>query len=239
MQAGKTNIRLSTLLFFVAAGIIFLAGCSPAVSKGIRKSDLRRDIEMTTDRGTMLLRLSDSTPLHRDNFIRLVRAGFYDGISFHRVIQGFMIQAGDPRTRSAKDSITVRKDKIPAEFRQGLFHRKGVLAAAREGDSLNPTKASSYSQFYIVQGRVFNDYSLDSTETYRLKGRKLPEAHRAVYKTIGGAPHLDQNYTIFGEVISGMEVIDRIAEVKTTGKGNGDRPLEDVRIQKMKLVPRK
>lgn len=231
--------------------IVFTVACNPRLSQGIRKNDLKKDIQIITDSGSMVVRLSDSTPLHRDNFIRLVKSGFYDGISFHRVIKGFMIQAGDPRTKKKNDKIDTsgrglprniveaRKDKIPAEFRAQLFHKKGVLAAAREGDSANPAKGSSYSQFYLVQGRVFTDFSLDSTEQHRLKGRKIPAAHREVYKTLGGAPHLDQNYTIFGEVIRGVEVIDRIAGVKTAGKVGADKPIADVRIQKMRLVPRK
>ncbi|HKP31900.1 MAG TPA: peptidylprolyl isomerase, partial [Chitinophagaceae bacterium] len=128
--------------------------------------------------------------------------------------------------------------KIPAEIRQSLFHRKGVLAAARMPDNVNPKKESSGSQFYIVQGKIFTDAGLDSVETYRLNGRKLPLAHREVYKTIGGTPHLDQNYTIFGEVVSGLNVIDTIASVQTN-KENGDRPLEDVKIIKARLVRRK
>ena len=237
--------------FSVIILIVFAVACSPRVSQGIRKNDLKKDIQITTDSGSMVVRLSDSTPLHRDNFIRLVKSGFYDGISFHRVIKGFMIQAGDPRTKKTKDRIDTsgqgrpryiveaRKDKIPAEFRSQLFHKKGVLAAAREGDSANPARGSSYSQFYLVQGRVFTDFSLDSTEQHRLKGRKIPVAHREVYKTLGGSPHLDQNYTVFGEVIQGVEVIDRIAGVKTAGKEGADKPIADVRIQKMRLVPRK
>jgi cyclophilin family peptidyl-prolyl cis-trans isomerase len=227
------------LIFFVLLAGFSLVGCSPRLSKPVSKRDIGKDIEMVTDRGTMILRLSDSTPLHRDSFIRLVKSGFYNGITFHRVIQGFMIQAGDPRTKKTKDSSFRSSNRIPAEIRQELFHKKGVLAAAREGDASNPKRASSYSQFYLVQGRIFTDFSLDSTETYRLNGRKLPAAHREVYKTLGGAPHLDQNYTIFGEVVSGIEVIDIIAAVKTTGKEGGDRPLQDIRIQKVKLVPRK
>ena len=231
--------------------IVFAVACNPRVSQGIRKNDLKKDILIITDSGSMVVRLSDSTLLHRDNFIRLVKSGFYDGISFHRVIKGFMIQAGDPRTKKKSDRIDTsgrgrpryiveaRKDKIPAEFRPQLFHKKGVLAAAREGDSANPARGSSYSQFYLVQGRVFTDFSLDSTEQYRLKGRKIPAAHREVYKTLGGSPHLDQNYTVFGEVIQGVEVIDRIAGVKTAGKEGADKPIADVRIQKMRLVQRK
>jgi len=231
--------------------IVFAVACNPRVSQSIRKNDLEKDIQIITDSGSMVVRLSDSTPLHRDNFIRLVKSGFYDGISFHRVIKGFMIQAGDPRTKKMNDKIDTngrghpryiveaRKDKIPAEFKSQLFHKKGVLAAAREGDSANPSKGSSYSQFYLVQGRVFTDFSLDSTELYRLKGRKIPAVHREVYKTLGGSPHLDQNYTVFGEVIQGVEVIDRIAGVKTAGREGADKPIADVRIQKMRLVPRK
>ncbi|RYY20091.1 MAG: peptidylprolyl isomerase [Chitinophagaceae bacterium] len=198
--APNNIITVGFVLTFIA---VLLIGCSPRLSKTVRKKDRNKDIEMVTDLGTMRLRLSDSTPLHRDNFIRLVRSGFYQGISFHRVIQGFMVQAGDPRTKPTKDSSFKSIARIPAEIRPEMFHKKGVLAAAREGDASNPQRASSYSQFYLVQGRVFTDFSLDSTETYRLKGRKLPAAHREVYKTLGGAPHLDQNYTVFGEVISG------------------------------------
>ena len=234
-----TQYNFISSVFLIALTGFMLTGCTPRLSKAVSKRDRGKDIEMITDRGTIVLRLSDSTPLHRDNFIRLVKSGFYDGVTFHRVIQGFMIQAGNPGTKKTKDSAFKTTTKIPAEIRPELFHKKGVLAAAREGDASNPTRASSYSQFYLVQGRVFTDFSLDSTETYRLKGRKLPAANREVYKTLGGAPHLDQNYTVFGEVISGIGVIDLIAGVKTSGKEGGDRPLQDIRIQKMRLVTRK
>ena len=118
-----------------------------------------------------------------------------------------------------------------------MFHRKGVLAAARTPDNVNPKKSSSASQFYIVVGKIFTDVSLDSVETYRLQGRKIPLQHREVYKTVGGTPHLDQNYTIFGEVVRGMEVADKISVVAT--KNPGDRPVADVRIIKARLVKRK
>ena len=150
-----------------------------------------------------------------------------------------MIQAGDPRTKNngplkSEDSLSYT---IPAEFRPTLFHKKGVVAAARLGDDVNPTKASSASQFYIVQGKIFTDAGLDSVETFRLK-RKIPQAEREVYKTVGGAPHLDQNYTVFGEVVSGLSVVDSIASKPTTGRQGGDRPLQPIRIIKARLVKR-
>ncbi|HEY1113688.1 MAG TPA: peptidylprolyl isomerase [Chitinophagaceae bacterium] len=207
----------------------------------LKKKDRKRDVELVTSKGTIILRLSNETPLHRDNFLRLVKSGYYDGLLFHRVIRNFMIQAGDPDSRNAKKGQALGnggpKYTIPAEFRPGLFHKKGVLAAARLGDGQNPQKASSGSQFYIVQGRRFTDKSLDSVETYRLK-RKLPAAHRNVYKTLGGTPHLDQNYTVFGEVVEGLNVVDRIAE-EATSRTPPDRPVQDVRIIKAHLVKRK
>ena len=158
---------------------------------------------MVTSYGTIVLRLYDSTPLHRDNFIRLVKSGYYDSILFHRVIKNFMIQAGDPNSKHSEPGEPLGNGgpdyTIPAEFRASLFHKKGVLAAARESDDANPSKASSGSQFYIVQGKKFTDAGLDSVETIRLKGRKIPIEHREVYKTTGGTPHLDLNYTVFGK----------------------------------------
>ncbi|RYZ54328.1 MAG: peptidylprolyl isomerase [Sphingobacteriales bacterium] len=232
---SSSYINAGALLLLV----LMVSSCNPRIADGIRKNDLRKDVALVTDSGTIVLRLSDSTPLHRDNFIRLVNTRFYEGVSFHRVINGFMIQAGDPRTKPGKDSSLSPGNKIPAEIRESLFHKKGVLAAAREGDATNPAKASSPTQFYLVQGRVFSDKSLDSTETFRLKGRKIPAAQRQIYKSLGGAPHLDQNYTIYGEVISGLEIIDKIASVKTSGKEGGDKPLNDVRIKKTRLIRRK
>ncbi|HVW59009.1 MAG TPA: peptidylprolyl isomerase, partial [Puia sp.] len=234
---GRKNSSLTGLF-----AIFFLVACNPRLSNGLRRHDLRKDIEMTTTRGTIILRLSDSTPLHRDNFLALVKKGYYDSILFHRVIQWFMIQAGDPGSRHAGQDTPLGDGgpvyTIPAEFRSTLFHKKGALAAAREGDDVNPQMASSGSQFYIVQGKVFTSAGLDSLETFRLKGRKIPADQRAVYRTIGGTPHLDQHYTVFGEVIRGMEVVDSIAAVRTGGRPY-NRPLKDVRILKVKLISRK
>ena len=209
----------------------------------LKRKDRRRDIELVTTQGEIILRLSDSTPLHRDNFLRLVKSHYFDSVLFHRVIRNFMIQSGDPLSKQAKPGEPLGNGgpdyTIPSEFRVTLFHKKGVLAAAREGDDVNPQKASSASQFYIVQGKVFTDAGLDSVETFRLHGRKIPSDQREVYKTLGGSPHLDQNYTVFGEVIKGLDVVDKIASVPTSKGIDRDRPLEDVRILKVKLIKRK
>ena len=204
----------------------------------VKKKDWKKDVLLVTSLGEIKIRLSDSTPLHRDNFIRLVKSRYYDSVLFHRVIPRFMIQAGDPDSKRAEQGVLLGNGgpgyRIPAEFRATLFHKKGVIAAARDN---NPEKSSSGSQFYITQGRVFTDAGLDSVETYRLK-RKIPAWQREVYKSIGGVPHLDQNYTVFGEVVEGIEVVDRIAVV-ATNKELGDRPIENVKILHAALVKRK
>lgn len=205
----------------------------------LKKKDRKRDILLQTSMGDMVIRLSDSTPLHRENFLKLVKVHYYDGVLFHRVIKDFMIQSGDPNSKNAKPGQPLGNGgpgyRIPAEFRQSLFHKKGVIAAARDN---NPEKASSGSQFYIVQGKKFSDAGLDSVEKYRLK-IKIPIEQREVYKTIGGTPHLDQNYTVFGEVVKGIDVIDKIASVETSKGVDRDRPLTDIKIIKASLVKRK
>ncbi len=220
---------------------IFLFGC--ASQKTVRKADLKKDVLLETSMGNVRVRLSDATPLHRDNFLKLVKAKYYDGMLFHRVINHFMIQAGDPDSRNAASGKPLGDGgpayTIPAEFRPNLFHKKGVIAAAREGDDANPQKASSGSQFYLVQGKVWTDGGLDTLETKRLNGRKIPIEHRMVYKTQGGSPHLDQNYTVFGEVVSGIDVVDKIAALPTSKGMDKDRPLTDVVIKKARLVKRK
>ena len=205
----------------------------------VTRKDRKRDVLLQTNYGDITIRLSDSTPLHRDNFLKLTKTHFYDSVLFHRVIKNFMIQGGDPDSKNASAGKPLGNGgpayRIPAEFRQTLFHRKGVIAAARDN---NPEKASSGSQFYITQGRIFTDAGLDSVETYRLK-RKIPANHREVYKTAGGVPHLDQNYTVFGEVVKGLDVVDKIADVKTSKGADKDRPIENVTIIKAKLIKRK
>lgn len=186
-------------------------------------------IELATRYGSCTIRLYDETPRHRDNMLKLVHEGFYDSLLFHRVIEHFMIQGGDPGSRNAREGQLLGSGEapgpgIPAEFRDSLFHKKGALAAARDN---NPEKASSNCQFYLVQGQVFTDEELDMLEQTRLGGREIPASQREVYKTLGGAPHLDRNYTVFGEVVKGMGMIDRIAAVETD---RYDRPVEDVRM---------
>ena len=187
-------------------------------------------VKISTNKGEVIVRLYNETPLHRDNFLKLAKEGVYNGTIFHRVIKAFMIQGGDPDSKNATPEATLGNGglpyTVPAEFRDSLFHKKGVLAAAREGDAENPTKASSSTQFYIVQGKVWTDSTLNVTEAKRLKF-KIPESHRTVYKTIGGTPHLDRNYTVYGEVVKGLEMVDNIAAMPT---GKGDRPTEDVKM---------
>jgi peptidyl-prolyl cis-trans isomerase B (cyclophilin B) len=206
----------------------------------IKKKDRKRDVLIQTNYGDMVLRLSDSTPLHRDNFIKLVKVGFYDSVLFHRVIQGFMIQGGDPLSRGAVAGIPLGSGgpgyRVPAEFRTTLFHKKGALAAARDN---NPEKASSGSQFYISQGKVYTNAGLDSLEQFRMVGRKFTPEERAAYTTVGGVPFLDQNYTVFGELVKGFDVLDKIAATPTSKASDRDRPLEDVKVIKAKLVKRR
>ncbi len=230
--------------YFLTALFVFIQVISFAQKDiTIKKKDRKKDILLLTDSGSIVIRLSDSTPLHRDNFIKLVKQGYYDSVLFHRVIRNFMIQAGDPASKhAAKDDHLGSGGpnyRIPPEFRVSLFHKRGVLAAARLGDAENPKKESSGSQFYIVQGKKFTPAQLDSVETFRLNGRKIPPDHRKVYETIGGAPHLDQGYTIFGEVLSGMETVDKIAATQTSGNEGNNRPLVDIHIIKASLIKRK
>jgi peptidylprolyl isomerase len=239
-------------------------------------------VSIKTSMGDIKIKLYDGTPVHRDNFIRLINSSFYDGVSFHRVIKNFMIQAGDPETKTVQvknipDSL--KTYTIPAEFNVSYFHKKGALAAARQSDDVNPSMRSSGTQFYIVQGVKFSDDELNAaeqrinsnmkqsrfnffihltTDSLHLAGKtltdaeiqdiasvkmfqylteykqyKIPEDQRNIYKTIGGTPRLDGTYTVFGEVTEGLDVVDKIAEVPTDGS---DKPLNDVKIIKIKIV---
>jgi cyclophilin family peptidyl-prolyl cis-trans isomerase len=234
-----------------------------------------------TEYGDIELQLYDKTPQHRDNFIKLVKKGYYDGVVFHRVIKNFMIQGGDPDSRNAKPGAKLGSGgpgyTVPAEFVPEYIHRRGALAAARQGDNINPAKASSGSQFYIVQGKTFTDEELDQIELraarenasrmyflyvkeeenamqkagktvdpdsaqvrasrrasayLRENPYRMNEEDRQTYKTVGGSPHLDGEYTVFGEVVRGMDVVDKIAELETD---DADRPKTDVKIKKIKV----
>lgn len=187
-------------------------------------------VEIETEFGNMLVWLYDSTPQHRDNFLKLAEEGYFDSLLFHRVISGFMIQGGDPNSRNAQPGEPLGMGgpgyTVPAEFVDTLVHVKGALAAARTGDQVNPEKRSSGSQFYIVQGKAVNDRELDIIESR--KGFRYSTEQRKTYAEKGGTPFLDRDYTVFGEVIEGLEVIDKIA---TVPKDNRDRPLKDVRMK--------
>lgn len=178
--------------------------------------------EISTDYGVMKGILYNETPQHRDNFVKLAKQGFYNGTLFHRVIQGFMIQGGDPDSKNAKPGQPLGMGgpgyNVPAEFNKSFIHKKGALAAARTGDAMNPQKASSGSQFYIVQGKPVPAAQLGAGYT--------PE-QKKIYETIGGTPFLDNNYTVYGEITEGLDVIDKIAAVQ---KGEGDRPTKDVKM---------
>lgn len=263
--------------------LLILSNCT---QKTEQKSQVqqRTSIEMVTDKGTMIIALYNETPLHRENFIKLANQGAFDSLLFHRVIETFMIQGGDPDSKVAQAGDTLGngglKYTIDAEFIPTIFHKKGSLGAARDG---NPARASSSMQFYIVQGKVFNDSLLTAAEVRINKGQAqhyvkqeasnrelvqalqqaideeneaqyevfsdslnrlaedydnferyvIPEAQREAYKSIGGTPHLDQNYTVFGEVVQGLEVVDSIAAVQT---GTFDRPINDVRIYTVRVL---
>ncbi|MEZ4909361.1 MAG: peptidylprolyl isomerase [Saprospiraceae bacterium] len=192
-------------------------------------------VEIETSLGTMTVQLYDETPQHRDNFIKLVETAYYEGTLFHRVIKGFMVQGGDPNSKNATQDARLGTGgpeyKVPAEFNKNLVHIKGALAAARQGDQVNPTKASSGSQFYIVQGKPVPANQLESLE--HQKGIIYSDADKNILMSEGGTPFLDMEYTVFGKVVKGLDVIDKIADSQTNSM---DRPLKDVKILSMKVI---
>jgi peptidylprolyl isomerase/peptidyl-prolyl cis-trans isomerase B (cyclophilin B) len=249
-----------------------------------KEKNTEQRVELSTPYGNIKVRLYNETPLHRDNFVRLVESGFYDGILFHRVINGFMIQAGDPASKNAATGAILGEEsfgeEIPAEVLPQYIHRKGVLAAAREPDEVNPERKSSGSHFYLVQGEVYTPEALNERVEQIKESRKtgiyrqlksavredfsrmeaswdlaamealtqkltetcdslfvgwqlvLTEEQISAYTTVGGIPHLDGLYTVFGEITEGLEVLDRIAAVKTD---ENDRPLKNLPI-KAKII---
>jgi len=263
-------------LFLSLVVLAFVASCQVSGDKGL--------VVIETTKGDIKIKLYDETPEHRDNFLKLAKEGFLDSLLFHRVINEFMIQGGDPDSKNAEPGQQLGNGgpgyTIPAEINfPTLYHKKGALAAARTGDNINPERRSSGSQFYIVQGKPFSDEDLAKVEVrvkdmgkkgifhkllenYRdtlailqqsgnqeammalqteimekvdaeaanLPAFEIPEEVKEVYRTVGGVPHLDTNYTVFGEVIEGLEIVDEIAMVQCD---QNDRPLEDVRILKV------
>lgn len=201
-----------------------------AAETEIQDEPVRR-VRIETEFGALVVELSNATPAHRDNFLELVESGFYDGLLFHRVIDGFMIQGGDPTSRGADLAQPLGTGgpgyQIPAEIRSDHLHFKGALAAARQGDAVNPDRQSSGSQFYLVQGRTFTKTELLTIEARNFppEGAKYSDETIERYATEGGTPFLDNQYTVFGHVVEGLSVIDSIASVET---GAGNRPMEDV-----------
>ena len=210
---------IKKILLFIAI-ISIMGSCGEAVRK----------IQVQTEYGNMTFELYNSTPQHRDNIVKLVEEGFYDDLLFHRVIRGFMIQGGDPQSKTASPTQRLGSGgpgyTIPAEI--GAPHFKGTLAAARTPDAANPQRQSSGSQFYIVQGRQYGADELNRLA--QAKGIQYSEVQIAKYQDIGGTPQLDMDYTVYGEITEGMDVIDKIASVQTQP---GDRPVQDV---KMKVI---
>lgn len=221
---------------------IFLAFTAVTVQAQTVQDTTRHEVLLETDSGDIRIELFNETPKHRDNFLRLVRSGAYDGVLFHRVIKDFMIQTGDVGSKNAKPGEAVGDTPetytVPAEICfPKLFHHRGVLGAAREGDDVNPKRESSATQFYIVWGYKFTDGQLDKVQQ-RLNERtdstvQLTPEVREAYKTVGGTPHLDGQYTVFGQVIQGLDIVDLIQ--RQPGDKN-DRPLNDTRIRRALVV---
>lgn len=233
-----------TILFLI------VAVCGAAASYSCRQnSGSGTDealVRFETTLGDFTVKLYNETPVHRDNFLKLARDGFYDSVLFHRVIASFMVQAGDPESRHASDTAYLGMTDIgyalPAEFREGLYHKRGALGAAREGDDINPERESSGSQFYIVTGYVSTVEELHEleqernasiTDTLAEAPLHFTDEQIKVYTTVGGAPHLDGRYTVFGEVTEGMDVISKIEHVATN---EDDRPLTNVRILRTEVI---
>ena len=186
-------------------------------------------VQLKTTMGDIVIALYDDTPAHKENFVKLVKQNFYDGLLFHRIIKGFMIQGGDPDSKTAKPGQHLGSGDvgytIPAEFVPARIHKRGAVAAARMGDNVNPQKASSGCQFYIVDGTVYDNDRLNMIA--QRTGKTFTPEQVQAYTTIGGAPFLDGDYTVFGEVVKGMDVVDKIA---AQPKDGSDRPVEDIKI---------
>lgn len=210
------------LVFSMTLGLIYTIVAQPRV-------------QLVTSQGTIEVILYDETPKHKANFLKLIQEGYYDSLLFHRVIPKFMVQGGDPQSKYAKRTRLLGNGgpgyDLAPEITTKRIHKKGALAAAREPDNINPQKRSNGSQFYIVQGSQYPRKYLSKFEKQR--GEKYTEEQMIAYETLGGTPHLDGEYTVFGEVIRGLDVVERIANVQ---RNKADRPLQDVYILKTKVI---
>ena len=217
-------MKKNAICFIVS---LTLMSFSPGIHAQDNAAGSERLIKIETTLGNMVIKLYDETPKHRDNMVKLIEEGFYNGQLFHRVIKDFMVQGGDSHSVDAEKGQRLGTGgpgyTLPAEFNEHLFHKKGALSAARRGDQENPEKRSSGSQFYIVQGRVFTPEELNIMAKRGMATFSSEVAE--IYTTTGGTPHLDGSYTVFGEVVEGLDILDRIAVVQTDSY---DRPLEDV-----------
>jgi len=217
---------LKSYLFAPIVYIMFSFVFHPVSTSG-QDSNRETLIKFETSKGNMVVKLYNETPAHRDNMIKLIKEGFYKDQLFHRVIKDFMIQGGDPHSTGAEKGQRLGSGgpgyTVPAEFNDNLIHKKGALAAARKGDSVNPEQASSGSQFYLVQGRVLSPEELNILAQRGMAA--FTEESAEIYTTLGGTPHLDGSYTVFGEVIEGLEIIDIIASSPCDAY---NRPIEDV-----------
>jgi peptidyl-prolyl cis-trans isomerase B (cyclophilin B) len=225
-QSGRYKVKLSAI-------------------KGSKKTEAYKEIFfyapndchviMETNMGDMIFKLFESTPKHRDNFIKLIESNYYKEILFHRVIPGFMVQGGDPDSKYAKKGQRLGSGgpayNIDAEIGSEYYHVKGALAAARQGDNVNPLKKSSASQFYIVTGREISDQQLEEFEEQ--KDIRYSTAIKSAYLTNGGSPQLDGEYTVFGQIVEGIDVLDKIGSSQTD---ENDRPLEDIKIINVKVI---
>lgn len=277
---------MKKIVFTALALVLFWTSCSAQQNENEMKPYDEKDalVEFETTMGNIVVELYNDTPLHRDNFLKLVKEGYYDGVLFHRVIDGFMVQTGDPDSKNAGPDVMLGSGSpdytIEAEINYPKhFHKYGALAAARTGDNVNPEKRSSGSQFYIVTGKKYSLPQIESMEMQMHQGRlqdefrklvmqnkdsiemlqknndqqaledlrqkliketeekvdlqPLPEEIKETYTTVGGTPHLDNAYTVFGEVLKGMDVVEKIQKVETN---SSDRPKEDIRILSVKIL---
>jgi len=222
-----SNLRSFTLLL-VAVTLYSLTACKSIYNP--KSPDYSPIVEIQTDYGNIEVKLLASTPKHRDNFVKLVKQNYYDSLLFHRVINNFMIQGGDPESKNAPKGKALGNGgpgyTIPAEIIDTNIHIKGALAAARLGDGVNPKKASSGSQFYLVQGQTVSTQMLSMIQ--KRNGIEYTDAQKEAYASLGGTPHLDGGYTVFGRVIKGLEVIDEIAKQSTDAR---NRPKKDIRMK--------